>query len=94
LGEYHEAALSLARDVDLLVHDAQYTREEFTVKRDFGHSAIDYAVTFARIAGVGRLLLFHHDPVRTDDQLDAIVAAYRKAPVRVDAAAEGMVIDF
>jgi phosphoribosyl 1,2-cyclic phosphodiesterase len=93
LGEYHEAALALARDVDVLIHDAQYTAEEFTIKRDFGHSAIDYAVTFARIAGVGRLLLFHHDPVRTDDQLDAIVSAYRRAPVRVDAAAEGMVID-
>ena len=93
LGEYHEAALALARDVDVLVHDAQYTGEEFTIKRDFGHSAIDYAVTFARIAGAGRLVLFHHDPVRTDDQLDAIVANYRRAPVRVDAAAEGMVIE-
>jgi len=67
---------------DLVIHDAQYTPEEFSIKRNFGHSAIDYAVTFARIAGVGRLLLFHHDPARTDDQLDAIVANYRKAPVR------------
>jgi ribonuclease BN (tRNA processing enzyme) len=93
LGEYHEAALALARDADVLIHDAQYTPEEFTIKRNFGHSAIDYAVTFARIAGVGRLLLFHHDPARTDDQLDAIVAHYRKAPVRVDAATEGMVLE-
>ena len=93
LGEYHEAALALARDADVLIHDAQYTPEEFTIKRNFGHSAIDYAVTFARIAGVGRLLLFHHDPARTDDQLDAIVSHYRKAPVRVDAATEGMVLE-
>src|SRR5205085_338209 len=77
-GEYHEAALRLTSGVDLLLHDSQYTAEEFVVRADFGHSTIDYAVGLAREARVGRLVLFHHDPARTDDELDAI-AAHRGA---------------
>jgi phosphoribosyl 1,2-cyclic phosphodiesterase len=50
-------------------------------------------VGLAEAAGVGRLLLFHHDPPRTDDQIDSIVACYRDAAVLVEGAAEGMVID-
>ena len=70
------AALELARGVDVLVHDAQHTAEEFAIKRDWGHSAIDYAIGLGVEAGVGKVVLFHHDPPRTDDQLDAIVAAH------------------
>ena len=89
LGSYHDAALSLARDVDLLIHDAQHTAAEFPAKSFMGHSAIDYAVGLAREAGARRLLLFHHDPRRTDDELDAIVRSLADAPVPVEAAAEG-----
>jgi ribonuclease BN (tRNA processing enzyme) len=92
-GEYHEDALALAGGADLLLHDAQHTAEEFPAKAPFGHSAIDYAVGLAERAGVRRLLLFHHDPPRTDDELDAIVAGIRSNAVKVEAAAEGMEID-
>ena len=88
-GPYHDAALSLARDVDLLIHDAQHTAPEFPAKAFMGHSAIDYAVGLAKEAGAHRLLLFHHDPRRTDDELDAIVRSFEDAPVPVEAAAEG-----
>jgi phosphoribosyl 1,2-cyclic phosphodiesterase len=88
-GAYHDAALSLARDVDLLLHDAQHTGPEFPAKSFMGHSAIDYAVGLAKEAGARRLLLFHHDPRRTDDELDAIVRSLKDAPVPVEAAAEG-----
>jgi len=93
LGEYHDAALTLARGVDLLFHDAQHTIEEFEAKRSFGHSAIDYAVGLAKEAGASRLMLFHHDPPRTDDALDAIVAAHHGGPVPVEAATEGTEVD-
>ena len=56
--------------MDLLVHDAQYTAQEFPRLQQFGHAAIDYAVALARAADVGRLLAFHHAPARTDDELD------------------------
>ena len=93
LGVYHEAALTLVRGCDVLFHDAQYTDEELPAKGHFGHSSCGYAVGLAELAGAGRLLLYHHDPPRTDDQIDSIVARYRGASVPVEAAAEGMVID-
>ena len=93
LGEYHDAALDLARDVDVLLHDAQYTAAELPERAAFGHSAVDYAVGLAERAGARRLLLFHHDPPRTDDAIDEIVRAHQRPRVDVQAAAEGAVID-
>jgi phosphoribosyl 1,2-cyclic phosphodiesterase len=69
-GEYHEAARRLAQDVDLLIHDSQYTSEEFAERHHWGHCTYEYAIGLARVCGVRRTLLFHHDPGRTDDQLD------------------------
>ena len=74
-GPYHEAALELAGNADVLIHDAQYTTEEYPVRRTFGHSTIDYAIGLGATAGVGRVVLFHHDPRRTDDELDAIASS-------------------
>ncbi|HWD07512.1 MAG TPA: MBL fold metallo-hydrolase [Actinomycetota bacterium] len=92
-GEYHEAARELVEGVDLLIHDAQYTAAELPGRLHFGHAAIDYSVGLATACGVKRLLLFHHDPPRTDEQLDAIVAGLREAPLPVSAAAEATVIE-
>jgi phosphoribosyl 1,2-cyclic phosphodiesterase len=91
-GPYHEAVLDLARGVDVLLHDAQYTAAELAVKAHFGHSAVDYAVALAERSDVGRLLLFHHDPWRSDDAVDAIVDRYRGGPLKVAAAVEGETI--
>jgi len=75
-GPVHEAARALADGVDLLVHDAQYTVEEFPTSQHFGHSAIDYAVALAAVAEAGRLLAFHHAPTRPDDELDELAARF------------------
>jgi ribonuclease BN (tRNA processing enzyme) len=93
LGEYHEAARALADGVDILIHDAQHTASELPTYAHFGHSAIDYAVGLAEVCGAKQLLLFHHAPPRTDDQLDAIMAGLPVHSVTVSAAAEGTVID-
>jgi phosphoribosyl 1,2-cyclic phosphodiesterase len=93
LGEFHDAALELAHGVDLLIHDAQHTASEFAPVAHFGHSAIEYAIGLAERSGVSRLLLFHHDPWRTDDALDALVAHYRRRFPALDAAVEGSVVD-
>ena len=95
LGEYHQAARALADDVDLLIHDAQYTSDELltTRRRYFGHSAIDYAVGLGRECGARRVLLFHHDPARFDRELDAIVRRLEGCSPPVDAAVEGAVYD-
>ena len=93
LGARHEAALALARGSDLLLHDAQYTDEELPERAHFGHASCGYAVALAEEAGVARLLLYHHDPPRTDEQVDALVSGYAGAGVPVAGAAQGMVVD-
>ncbi len=75
-GPLHEAARALTDGVDLLVHDAQYTADEFARMHDFGHSAIDYAVDLAQASAVGQLLAFHHAPTRTDTELDALAERF------------------
>jgi phosphoribosyl 1,2-cyclic phosphodiesterase len=92
-----EDVLELCDGVDVLVHDAQYTPEEFVEKAHWGHCTIDYAVFVAREAGAKRLALFHHDPARTDDQLDVLLDRAREqaaatAVSEVVAAYEGLTI--
>ncbi len=93
LGPYHEAALELAGGVGLLIHDAQHRADELAAVAAYGHSAAEYAVGLGEAAQAGAVLLFHHDPGRTDDALDALVAGLDPKPVAVSAAAEGMVVD-
>jgi ribonuclease BN (tRNA processing enzyme) len=92
-----EDVLELCDGVDVLIHDAQYTPEEFVEKAHWGHCTIDYAVFVAREAGAKRLALFHHDPARTDDQLDVLLDRAREqaaatAVSEVVAAYEGLTI--
>jgi phosphoribosyl 1,2-cyclic phosphodiesterase len=93
----HEV-LELCDGVDLLIHDAQHTVEEWGPKRDWGHCTIDYAVQVAREAGARKLALFHHDPAHGDDMIDDIrrdandLASRIGAP-EVVAAYEGLRVD-
>ena len=67
-----EDVLELCDGADLLIHDAQYSDEEFAVKAHWGHSTTAYAMHVAREAGARRLALFHHDPTRDDAALDSL----------------------
>ena len=91
-GEYHPAALGLAADVDLLIHDSFLLPEEVAAQASFGHPAADYAVRLGRRARARRVLLAHHKPDRTDDALDSLAARFHLDP-HVTVAAEGQVID-
>jgi len=78
-----------ARDADILIYDAQYTPEEYEHRRGWGHSTWREAVKLAKETGVRQLILFHHDPSRTDVQVEAIVReAHREFPDTI-AAREG-----
>lgn len=94
--EATEGALELCRDVDLLIHDAQYSIEEFAAKCDWGHCTMGFAVWLAAEAGAKRLALFHHDPSHDDDLLDGLIAEAQfdgaARGVDVFGAAEGMTI--
>jgi ribonuclease BN (tRNA processing enzyme) len=91
-GEYHPAALGLAADVDLLIHDSFLLPDEVAAEASFGHPAADYAVSLGRRAHARHVLLTHHKPDRTDDALDALAARFHPDP-HVTVAAEGQVID-
>jgi phosphoribosyl 1,2-cyclic phosphodiesterase len=75
-----DAVLDLCHDVDLLVHDGQYTDDEFSVKANWGHSTAAFAVHVAAEAQVKQLLLTHHDPAHSDRDLDRIVTLARRLP--------------
>jgi len=84
---------------DVLVHDAQYTQDEYEQKITWGHSPIDYTVDIAIKAGVNKLVLFHHDPLHNDEQIDTMLESAQnlvgKSGKKIDisAAKEGMTIE-
>lgn len=62
----------IAHDVDLLLHDAQYSEDEYADRVGWGHSAISHTVAFAQRCEVRRLMMFHHEPRHSDAQLEAL----------------------
>jgi phosphoribosyl 1,2-cyclic phosphodiesterase len=90
------SVLELAAGADLLIHDAQYTSEEFQAKYDWGHSTVEYAVEIGTRAEVGMLALFHHDPSHSDDFVDSLAAEARAAnssrSMEIFAAHEGLTV--
>jgi phosphoribosyl 1,2-cyclic phosphodiesterase len=91
-----ERLVDFCRGADVLIHDAQYTAAEMPAKSGWGHSLVSQACELGHAAKVGQLLLFHHDPLRADPELDAIQAGARQwlrdnnSTVQCSAAAEGM----
>ena len=71
-GPTRDELVEFCRDADLLIHDAQYTDEEYVAKKGWGHSTMHQAFDLGRAANVKRLGLFHHDPDRTDEALDRL----------------------
>jgi len=87
----------LAEGADVLLHDAQYSDDEYEHHVGWGHSAIGHVVAFAQKAQVQNLVLFHHDPYHHDSDLEALVEAARgiwgAGGGQVHAAWEGMTIE-
>ncbi len=84
--EHFDAAVDLVQGVDLLIHDALNTPG---TRQMPGHASDADAVRLGEEAHVGRVMLFHHHPDRSDDQIDAIVESYADRAVPVSAAAQG-----
>jgi len=88
------AAIALAHEADLLIHDAMYADEDYERSKGWGHSPARAGVVVAERARAKKLALFHHSPDATDDMIDAVVertAACTAIPVI--AAAEGHYLD-
>ena len=88
--------VAFMRGADLVIHDAQYTGEEYRQRVGWGHSTIEYAVDVAMEAGARRVALFHHDPTHDDATMARLEAAAKArardagSPIDVFAAREGM----
>jgi phosphoribosyl 1,2-cyclic phosphodiesterase len=75
--EQNQVLENFFNGADLLVHDAQYTRQEYEKgKIGWGHTPIEDSIAAAKRAGVKQLALFHHDPERSDNQLDEMTGIY------------------
>ena len=89
-----DSVLDLCSGVDLLIHDAQYTSADWEAKGHWGHCTMSYALEVAATAGAKALALFHHDPARSDNELDRLALGMKSSgrlrDVEVFAAAEGL----
>jgi len=79
--------VAFMKDADLVIHDAQYSEEEYLQRVGWGHSTVEYAVDVAMEAGARRVALFHHDPTHDDAAMEALEA---RAKARAQAAGSRM----
>ncbi|MFV0316034.1 MAG: MBL fold metallo-hydrolase [Microthrixaceae bacterium] len=91
--------IELCEGVDLLIHDAQYDEFEFSMRPDWGHCTVAYAVEVAARSGASQLALFHHDPSHSDERIDeltgeAVRLGDHLGVPEVIAAAEGLTISY
>ena len=97
--EEHQSELNLIQDADILIHDAQYTPDDYDKKRGWGHSCYIDTINTAIDANVKELYLFHHDPNYDDDTMEAIlkhsneIIKEKGASLICHVAKEGMVVD-
>ncbi len=93
--EENEKILEFIEGVDILVYDAQYTHKEYEAsKLGWGHSSMEFAINACHKARVKKVLLFHHDPLRTDQQLIELESSFQqrlagKSPLQLQFAREG-----
>jgi len=91
------SAGAIARDADVVLHDAQYFEDEYDTRIGWGHSSVAHAVRFSDAVGARRLVLFHHEPTHSDGDLERLEDRARELSGSVDRAPmlarEGMTID-
>ena len=95
--EENERLESFFEGADLLVYDTQYTQEEYASKVGWGHTTFEHALAVAKKTKVKRMALYHHDPTRTDTQIEALAEKYCRTDESGDTdvffAQEGMRIE-
>jgi phosphoribosyl 1,2-cyclic phosphodiesterase len=88
---------SIAQDVDLLLHDAQYFEDEYDRRLGWGHSSVVSAMAYADAVGARRVVLFHHDPAHSDDIMERLESEARSLDSKTEdppvVAREGMVLE-
>lgn len=91
------SGFEIANGADLLFHDAAYTSKEYLTKIGWGHSSVRDAIAFGKMCRVKKLALFHHEPIRSDAQLDQMLKESTQnlnLKFEVELCAEGKVYEF
>ncbi len=97
--EENEKLIRFFQDADILIHDCQYTQKEYeSSKLGWGHSSYEHAIDSARKANVKKLVMFHHDPNRSDEQIKELEAEYQglikdKSALEIVMSREGLVLE-
>lgn len=85
------SGFDLAARADVLIHDAQYTSDEYRSRSGWGHSSLDQVAAFAEATLVDRLVTFHHDPSHDDATLDLLHASMAgRSPIKIEPGREGL----
>jgi ribonuclease BN (tRNA processing enzyme) len=96
LARMRQGVLDLCADADWVIYDTQFKPEEYAKRPHWGHSTPEHAIELAVEAAAQHLVLFHHDPHRTDDEVDEIESIFRARAVvhglHLTAAREGLVL--
>ncbi len=91
------SGFALAHRADVLIHDCQYTPEEYEHRLGFGHSTTEHVAVLAQRAEIRSLLLYHHDPMHSDAQLESmradVLERWGVSEERCTLAAEGMTFE-
>ena len=93
-GKLDQAVLDLIEDADLVIYDCTYTEEEMERRRGNGHSTWQQGVKLCEAAGARGLALFHHDPARTDEELDEMEKLAKDRFAGAFAARDGQTLKF
>ena len=96
--EENDKILRFIKNADILIHDTMFTASEFSKHLGWGHSSYEVSIDAALSAGVKKLVFFHHDPSRTDQQLEALEEKYKKeiegtSHMEIIMAREGLTIE-
>ncbi|HUZ81615.1 MAG TPA: MBL fold metallo-hydrolase [Gaiellaceae bacterium] len=90
-----QSGLAVAGGADVLLHDAQYTDEEYATRVGWGHTSLGHLANYLRDASPGRAVMIHHDPSHADDQLERMLDTARASSGHTDLCLghEGLEID-
>jgi phosphoribosyl 1,2-cyclic phosphodiesterase len=95
--EENQKVLDFIKGADVLIYDTQYTEAEYEAHIGWGHSSYNTAIDSALKTGVKRLICFHHEPLRTDEELADLETQFREkyatATLEIMMAREGMTVD-
>jgi ribonuclease BN (tRNA processing enzyme) len=90
-----ESGLELAGGADVLMHDSQFTDEEYATRVGWGHCALSHFVVYLGDAAPKRAIMVHHDPAHTDPELEDLLELARDGSEHDDLVLghEGLVVE-